>query len=63
MWGCWVLVQGLSTGNVGVVSLIDSWLGVAGNMVVFEALSWLIVLRQGKRVFIPWFKSSGPIST
>lgn len=45
-------VLGLSICNVGVVSLIETWVGVASNMVVSEALRWLMVLREGKRAFV-----------
>jgi hypothetical protein len=46
-------VLGLSICNVGVVSLIETWVVVAGNMVVYEALRWSMVMRKGKRAFVP----------
>lgn len=45
------LCSGVSLGNE-IVSLVDSKLGINGDMVVFEALSWVIVLRGGRRAFI-----------
>jgi hypothetical protein len=47
------LVLGLPTGNYGAVPLIDSRVWVAKSVVVFKALNWLIVLTEGKRVFVP----------
>lgn len=47
------LVLGIPTGNDGAVPLIDSQVGVASSVVVFKALNWLIVLREGKRGFVP----------
>lgn len=43
---------GLPSGN-GVVSFLDSWVDGANHGALTKNMGWSIVLREGKRVFVP----------